>query len=426
VDERIAIIGMALRFPAGARDPASFWKALCDGVDGIIGAPERCDLGAVYDPRRGTPGRSYVREYGALHDDPADFDAAHFGLGALEARHLDPQQRLLLEVTHDALDDAGIPADSLEGSRTGVWVGISDAEYKVLVQRRDARHLDAFAATGSLGSTACGRLSYVLGLRGPSMSVDTACSSSLVALHLAIQAIRLGEVDLAIVAGVNVLLDVSATISLCAMGALSPTARCHTFSADADGYARGEGCGVVILRAESKLDRRGEPPYAWIRASALNHDGRSAGLTAPSGPAQVDVIRLAQQRAGVGPGQIGFVETHGSATPLGDAQELNALAEVFGGARPHPLVLGAVKSNIGHLEAAAGMAGLVKTALALKERHIPANLHFDRPTPRFDWSPHRFEVPTRSMAWSGSLLAGVSSFGIGGTNAHVILEGVRP
>ena len=407
----VAIVGVGLRLPGGVADREGLWSLLESGRDPIREVPaDRWNLADWTDPDPETPGRTPVREGGFL-DDVQTFDAAFFGIAPREAAVLDPQQRLLLEVAWEALEDAAIAPDEVAGSSTGIFVGLSTADHRKLLERRPPEQIDAWVGTGNVASTAVGRLAYVLGTHGPALSVDTACSSSLVAVHLAVRALRGGECDLALAGGVNVLLDPEGTVYFSKLRALSPTARCRSFSADADGYVRSEGAGMVALKRLADAERDGDPILAVIRGSATNQDGRSNGLTAPSAAAQAAVIRAALRDAGAQPEDVAAVECHATGTPLGDPIEVEALATVF----ETPVALGALKSVIGHLEAAAGVAGLAKAVEVLRHGRIPANLHFAAPNPHIAWG----EL-TRAPAEVGGLV-GVSSFGFGGSNAHVVL-----
>ena len=427
-NEPIAIVGMACRFPGGANDLDSYWRLLSNGVDAIGEIPSsRWNVEEFYDPDPGAPLKMYTKCGGFL-DVPVDrFDADMFGISPREASSMDPQQRLLLEVTWEAFEDAGVVIDAAAGSPCGVFVGITTADYAQLLASGGLDDIDAHLTTGNAFSVAAGRLSYVFGLRGPSVAVDTACSSSLVATHLASQSLRSGEVDMAVVAGVNLMLSPATTIGMAKLRALSPDGRCKAFDATADGYGRGEGCGVVVLKrlADARCD--GDRVWALVRGSAVNQDGRSAGLTVPNGPAQYDLIRQALHAAAVDPARVSYVEAHGTGTPLGDPIELQALAAALrdGHDVAHPIVVGSVKTNIGHLEAAAGVAGVIKVALSLRHQQIPPHLHFDTPSPHVPWDELPVSIPTEPTPWSsndGQRVAGISSFGFSGTNAHVILQ----
>ena len=420
--EPIAVIGMGCRFPGGVGSVEAFWEFLRTGQCGVAEVPaDRWDVNAFYDPDPRAPGKMATR-YGAFIDGVDQFDPLFFGISPREANFMDPQQRVLLEVAWEALERAGIAADDLTGSSTGAFIGISTTDYAMQFVGRD---IDAFVGTGNAHSIAANRLSYVLGLQGPSMAVDTACSSSLVAVHLACQSLRAGECDLALAGGVNLLLLAETMVNFSQARMLAADGRCKTFDAAADGYGRGEGCGVVVLRRLSDAIASGGPVLAVVRGSAVNHDGRSNGLTAPNGPAQEEVIRQALAAAGVDPLDVGYVEAHGTGTPLGDPIEVRALGRVLaaGRDRSHPLVVGSVKTNLGHLEAAAGVAGLMKAVLMVQRGEIPAHLHFQEPNAHIPWDDLAVEVPTEHRLWEGQpRIAGVSSFGFGGTNAHVVIE----
>lgn len=426
VAEPIAVVGMGCRLPGGVYDEASLWQVLANGVDTIGEIPaERWDARALYDADPDRPGTMWTRAGGFL-DDVAGFDAAFFGISPREAASMDPQQRLVLEVAWHALEDAAIAPDSLAGSKTGVFVGVGNGDYGRLLFGAP-EHIDAYAGSGGSLSVVAGRLAYVLGLQGPALAVDTACSASLVAVHLACQSLRSGECDLALVAGVNLILTPDAHIAFTKARMMAPDGRCKTFDASADGYGRGEGAVVLVLRRRRDARAAGERQLALIRGSAVNQDGRSGGLTAPNGPAQEAVIRAALAKAGVLPAQIDYVEAHGTGTSLGDPIELQALANALGAGRSadQALWVGSCKTNFGHLEAAAGLAGVAKTIAALRRRQIPPHLHFSQPNPLVDWASLPLRVPTRLHDWpahGGPARAGVSSFGFSGTNAHVILE----
>ncbi len=422
--EPVAIVGLGCRFPGGP-DPDAFWQLLRDGRDAIGETPpDRWDIDAYYDPDPDAPGKMSTR-WGGFLDRVDRFDPQFFGITPREAITMDPQQRLLLEVSREALEQAAIPADSLFGSRTGVFVGIVNNDYSQLqLSGGDNGQIDAYFGSGSAHSIASGRLSYLLGLRGPSISIDTACSASLVAVHLAVQSLRLGECDMAIVGGTNVILVPETTIALSKFHMMAPDGRCKAFDARADGFVRGEGCGVVILKRQSDALADGDNIIALIRGSAVNQDGPSSGLTAPSGPAQEAVIREALANGGVEPGDVTYVEAHGTGTTLGDPIEVQALAAALGPSRSAPVLIGSVKTNIGHLESAAGIAGLIKAALALRHRAIPPSLHLQEPNPFIPWSQLPVTVVTQATPWPDGAprVAGVSSFGFSGTNAHIVLE----
>jgi acyl transferase domain-containing protein/acyl-CoA synthetase (AMP-forming)/AMP-acid ligase II/pimeloyl-ACP methyl ester carboxylesterase/acyl carrier protein len=398
----VAIMGMDCRFP-GANNPAEFWQLLREGRDAITQSD-----------------RWGQSTWGGFIEDVDKFDARFFGITPREANYIDPQQRLLLEVSWSALETAAIAPESLAGSRTGVFIGISSSDYSQL-KFHYGSEVNAYTGTGNAHSIAANRLSYILDLKGPSLAVDTACSSSLVAVHLAVQSLRNGECDRAIVGGVNLMLSPELTETFSQAGMMATDGRCKTFDAAADGYVRGEGCGVVILKRLDEAIADGDNVLAVIQGSAVSQDGRSNGLTAPNGLAQQEVIRRALGNAGIKPEEIGYIESHGTGTSLGDPIEVNSLKAVLSG--EHRCYLGSLKTNIGHLEAAAGIAGLIKTVLCLQHREIPPNLHFKQLNPHIDLTDSAIAIPTQLQPWQSDRprWGGVSSFGFGGTNAHVIL-----
>lgn len=425
--EPMAIVGMGCRFPGGAHNPAQFWELLQHGREALMDVPaDRWDMTAFYDPDPGVPGKSYVRQGGFLPD-LSLFDADFFGISPREALRLDPQQRLLLETTWEAVEEAGLAADALAGSATGVFIGMTNNQHILRQVMADATfYQDPFAGIGSDCSAAAGRLAYTFDFRGPTISLDTACSSSLVALHLACRSLRHKECNLAVVGGVYAVMMPQTFIVGCRMGMFSPDGRCKTFDAGADGYGLGEGCGIVLVRRLSDALANGDQIKAIIRGTAVNEDGRSNGLTAPNGLSQQHVIRQALRQAGVAPHLVSYVEAHGTGTPMGDPIEVESVQAVLYDGRPldHPLWIGSVKTNIGHLYTAAGIAGLIKTVLALQHQAIPPHLHFAQPNPAIAWDD-RLQTPTQLTPWlpiEGRRIAGVSSFGWSGTNAHVILE----
>ncbi|EYF05470.1 type I polyketide synthase [Chondromyces apiculatus] len=428
--EPIAVIGIGCRFP-GASGPDALWRLLREGRSAITEVPrDRWDIDALYDPDPEIPGKMYTRHGGFL-DGVDGFDARFFGISPREAISMDPQQRLLLEVAWEALEDAGQPPDALQGHQTGVYIGFFSFDYYNLHVKLGDEVINAYTGTGNTASVAAGRLSYVLGLQGPSIAIDSACSSSLVAVHLACQSLRAGECNLALAGGVNLILTPDRTVYFCKLRAMAPDGRCKAFDASADGYVRGEGAGIVVLKRLSDALRDGDPILALVRGSAVNQDGRSNGLTAPNRIAQQAVIDAALARAGVAPSDIDYVEAHGSGTPLGDPIEATALGTALGRGRPadRPLHVGSIKSNMGHLEAAAGIAGFIKTVLALRHGEIPAHLHFREPNPLIPWSELPLAIPTETRPWpqrEGARFAGINSFGFSGTNAHVILESPPP
>jgi acyl transferase domain-containing protein/acyl carrier protein len=425
--EPIAIIGMGCRFPGGVQSPADFWRLLAAGVDAIAEVPPyRWNVDDVYDPDPSVPDKMYTRS-GGFVGPVEDFDAEFFGISPREAASLDPQQRLLLETCWEAFEHAQVPADRLFGSDTGVFLGISTTDNGLNLRfYADPAETNAYYGTGNSLSGAAGRLSYTFGLRGPCLAVETACSSSLVAVHLACKSLRSGECSAAIAAGVNLVLVPDNSIVFSRARMLAPDGRCKTFSSAADGYGRGEGCGVVLLKRLSDALKDHDPIVAVIRGSAVNQDGPSGGLTVPNGPAQQAVVRKALTSGGVDPRAVDYVEAHGTGTPLGDPIEVVALGSVFGERSRHkPLVIGTVKTNIGHLEAAAGIAGLIKLALCLEHKEIPASLHFNQPNRDIPWNELPLRVATRLEKWQAPAkrrTGGVSSFGFAGTNAHVVVE----
>lgn len=424
--EPIAIVGIGCRFPGAGRGPERFWQFLMQGGDAISEIPSsRWPAESYYDPDPERPGTMYSR-FGGFIPDLGSFDERVFGISPREADRMDPQQRLLLECSWSALEDAGYPPRSMNGSRTGVYFGLCSDEYSQAFAVRDGfADIDAYTFTGATFSIAAGRVSYLLGLIGPAMVVDTACSSSLVCVHLACQALRARECDMALAGGATAILSPAGMICMSRLRALSPDGRCKTFDAGADGYARGEGCGVLVLRRLSDALKEGQDIVAIVRGSAVNQDGRSLGLTAPSQRAQGEVIQQALKRARVQATEVEFVETHGTGTPLGDPIEVEALASVYGKG-DHPCGLGAVKSNLGHTEGAAGVAGMIKLALSLRAGVKPKNLHFNRLNPRIELSQTRLSVATEAMDWprrgDAQRTGAVSGFGISGTNCHVILQ----
>jgi acyl transferase domain-containing protein/NADPH:quinone reductase-like Zn-dependent oxidoreductase len=429
-NEPIAIIGMACRF-AGVSTPDDCWSMLRDGQDMVTEVPaERWDVDAYYDPDPDAVGKSYTR-WGSFLSDVKTFDADFFGISRREAMSLDPHQRLLLELAWEALESAGVAPASLAGTRTAVHVGMASHDYGHLQSDSGIAFSGGpYVASGFAHSMASGRLAYVLGLHGPATSIDTACSSSMVAVHTAVQNLRNSEADVAIASGVNLMLSPLGSILCSRARMMSFKGRCQTFDASADGYVRGEGGAVLVMKRLSDARRDSDRILAVIRGSALNQDGRSSGLTAPNGQAQQAVIRAALANAGLSPSDISYIEAHGTGTSLGDPIEMKALGEVFGD-RPadRPLMVGSVKTNIGHLEGAAGIAGLIKTVLALQNRTLPKHLHLKTPNPLIPWDQYPLAVPCETIPWDAGgapLRAGVSSFGFSGTNAHMVLEEAPP
>jgi acyl transferase domain-containing protein/SAM-dependent methyltransferase len=424
--EPIAIIGMGMRFPGGVSDAAGLERLLWSGTDAVTDIPaERWSLEDLYSADPDAPGKMITR-YGAFVAKVDRFDCEFFNISPREAETMDPQQRLLMEVSWEALEDAGHAGADLAGSRTAVYVGIANNDYgRSLYAHPDL--IDPYFSTGSAYSVAAGRISYFLDLHGPSVAIDTACSSSLVALHLACQALRLRECDMALSGGVNLILTPEMNINFSKARMMAPDGRCKTFDAAADGYVRGEGCGLIVLRRLSDAVADGDRILGVVRGTAINQDGRSSGLTAPNGPAQEAVIRAALAAAQVAPESIGYVEAHGTGTPLGDPIEVGAIGAALCGTRTasRPLPIGSIKTNLGHTESAAGVAGVMKVVLSLARREIPPHLHFKAGNPHIDWASLPVHVPTTALPWTpiaGRRLAGVSSFGFSGTNAHVILE----
>ncbi|WP_437932302.1 SDR family NAD(P)-dependent oxidoreductase [Sorangium sp. So ce291] len=426
--EPVAIIGIACRLPGGASDPESLWRLLEDRTDAIAPIPAgRWDVERYYSPRAQQAGRMNARQGGFL-DGVDAFDAAFFGISPRVAEQMDPQQRLLLEVSWEALEDAGVVPERLARSRTGVFMGVCSQDYGGLQSSPgELDGMGAHSATGTFASIVSNRISYTFDLRGPSMTLDTACSSSLVAVHLACQSLRRGESDLAVVGGVNLMLTPQFAIALSQAAMLSPDGRSRAFDATANGYVRGEGAGVVILKPLCKALEDGDRIYAVVRGSSVNQDGRTQGITVPSGEAQEANFRASLEEAGVAPREVGYIEAHGTGTPVGDPIEANALGRVVSEGREANRVayLGSIKTNIGHLEAGAGIAGLIKAALAVHHRKIPASLHFQVPNPEIDFERSRLRVPSELVPWPSCYeraIAGVNSFGFGGTNASAVLE----
>ncbi|MEH3052479.1 MAG: beta-ketoacyl synthase N-terminal-like domain-containing protein [Patulibacter minatonensis] len=426
-DDAIAIVGLSCRLPGGVSGSRALWEFLVNGQNGVRQVPE--DRWAPFTPRTGAAAAvvQNLNRWGGYLDDVSGFDAEFFGIAPREAELMDPQQRMLLEVAWEAIEDAGIQPGSLRGSATGVYVGMSANEYSHLTASQLER-VDAYVATGAAFAIASNRLSYLLDLRGPSMTVDTACSSGLVALHQAAHSIAAGEIGAAIVGGVNLALAPAITYTFDQAGAMAPDGKIKAFSADADGMVRAEGCGVVILKRLADARRDGNHVLAVMRGSAVNQDGRSNGITAPNPAAQEAVLQTAYDRVGIDPHSVDYVEAHGTGTLLGDPIEAGALGSVLGGeGRPaeHPLLLGSAKTNFGHLEAAAGIVGLMKVVLSLYHGQIPPSLNYAGPNPHIKFEEDHLEVVTEATEWpryGGVARAGVSAFGFGGTNAHVVLE----
>ncbi|MBF0240942.1 MAG: SDR family NAD(P)-dependent oxidoreductase [Desulfamplus sp.] len=432
--EPIAVVGMGCRFPGNSNSPQSYWELLKNGIDAIVEVPQdRWDIKSYYDPEPDAPGKMYCREGGFIGAVDG-FDSPFFGISPREASRMDPQQRLTLEVAWEALENSQIAPSTLKGSNTGVFMGVTSYDYGLLLfGEGDPTRVDAYTGTGGTLGAVAGRLSYIFGFTGPSFSLDTACSSSLVSVHLACQSLRLRECDLALAGGVNLMLKPEATINFCKAHMLAPDGRCKTFDASADGYVRGEGCGILILKRLSDIDLKKDLVLAVIQGSAVNQDGASGGFTVPSGPAQQKVIRNALKSASLTSDQIDYIEAHGTGTALGDPIEINALDAVFGldVDRHAPLRIGSVKTNFGHLEAAAGVASLIKVILSLNHNKIPPHLHFKTPNSRIEWGEISLNVNTQLKSWEKGegekrRFAGISAFGFSGTNAHIIVGDPPP
>ncbi|MEB4211545.1 type I polyketide synthase [Mycobacterium sp. 94-17] len=425
--ESFAIVGYAARFP-GADDADAFWDVLREGRETISEVPtDRWDLGGFYDPDPDVPGKMVTRRAGFV-DDVTGFDASFFGVAAREASWIDPQHRLLLETAWQAVEHSGTAPTALANTRTGVFVGLATHDYLGMISDEvNYADLEAYLAIGTSSAAGAGRISYRLGLQGPAVTVDTACSSSLVAIHQACQALRYGECDVALAGGVNVLISPATMITFSKSRMLAPDGRCKTFDESADGYVRGEGCGVVVVKRLADAIRDSDRIRAVIRGSAVNQDGASGGLTVPNGIAQQRVINEALERAGIVAADVGYLEAHGTGTSLGDPIEVQAAAAALGGGRDagHPLLIGSVKTNIGHLEAAAGIAGLIKVILSLEHEVLPQHLHFRNPSSHIPWDRLPVRVVDDAVPWPRDgrpRIAGISSFGFSGTNAHVIVQ----
>lgn len=424
--EPIAIIGMGCRFPM-SKNPESYWNVLADGVDTMREAPDwhRDYLEPYYSAKSGVPGDVYARQGGFLEQSLAAFDADFFRISPLEASSMDPQHRLLLEVTWEALEYAAIVPESLSGSSTGVFIGICSNDYAWQLVKKDPRLTDVYIGSGNAYSPAAGRISYLLDVHGPCMAVDTGCASSLSGVHLAVNSLRRGECDLALAGGVQRYASPEYWVNLCRSGMLSPDSRCKTFAEGANGYARGEGCGLIVLKRLSEAKADGDNICAVIEGSAMGHNGHTSDLTVPNGSSQQMVIRRALENARVRPGDIDYIEAHGTGTSLGDPVEINALGRVFR-KRETPLLVGSAKTNIGHLEGASGISGLIKIVLSLQAKTIPKHLHFSEPSSYIDWDEIPLEVVAEKVPWERRgdkrRLAGLSSFGFEGVNVHAVIS----
>lgn len=422
--EAIAIVGMACRFPGPCNTPNQFWNLLVNNQDALIDMTnERWDMSAFYDPDVSHLGKIHSKKIGLI-DQVDQFDAEFFGISPREMASLDPQHRLLLELSWEAVESSGHAMELLTGTNTGVFVGIMSTDYSSLYREHDQSRLSAYVGTGNAHSAAAGRVSYTFGFNGPCMAVDTACSSSLVSVHLACQSLRSHESDAALAGGVNLILSPDTSIIAANASMLSQRGKCSSFDAHADGYVRAEGCGMLMLKRLSDAEKAGDTIYAVIKGSAVNQDGKSAGLTVPNEQAQVALITSALKQAGIQSECVDYIETHGSGTPLGDPIEIAALAAVFKD-RKNPLFIGSVKTNVGHMESSAGIAGLIKVILSLQNQCLPKHLHFDTPNPHIPWNDIAIQVVKQNREWVNATkprVAGISSFGFSGTNAHIILE----
>ena len=430
--EPIAVVGMACKFP-GAPDIAALWRLLESGGNAISEGEPGSGVGRIGEFYPKSAAQYPACRYAALVDDIDLFDAEFFRISPVEAQLLDPQQRMTLETCWQALEDAGIDPEGLQNTRTGVYIGISNNDYRG-VSLASASQVSEPAASlytvsGTSFNTVAGRVAYALGLEGPAIALDTACSSSLVAVHQAMSVLRQGEADLMLVGGVQAIFSGRLTQLRAQAGMLSPDGQCKAFDASANGFVRGEGCGVVVLKRLKDAQADGDPIWGVVLGTAINQDGASQGLTVPSADAQVKVIEDALRQAGVAPAEVDYLEAHGTGTEVGDPIELNSAVEAYGPGRTpeRPLLVGSIKTNVGHLEPTAGVAGLMKTLLAMRQGVIPKHLHFDNPNPRVDWENLPVRITDEKTDWPATNgrppRAGISSYGWSGTNAHVIVEG---
>ena len=429
--EPLAIVGIGCRFPGGVKHPESFWQLLSEGRSGIIEVPEdRWDKDKFYHPDDSIPRKMHTK-WGGFIDNLDQFDAQFWGISRREARRMDPQQRWVLECAWEAIEDAGYAPSQLGGTATGVYVGVASHDY-ANVQRSNEDEVDVHTNLGSTLSIVANRISYLLDLKGPSLSVDTACSSSLVAINLGCKAIWAGEIDYALVGGVNALIEPDTSIGFSKAMMLSPTGQCFAFDERANGYVRGEGAGVMMILPLSKALEHGDRIYATVRSCVINQDGKTSSITVPGQASQSEMLVQAYQEAGFDPGQVTYMEAHGTGTPVGDPIEANALGAVLSNGRPqdNKCLIGSVKTNIGHLETASGVAGMIKAALVLKHGMVPPNLNFQTPNPNIDFEGMQLQVVTEMMPlqpWYGGLpVVAVNSFGFGGTNTHIVLEAAPP
>src|SRR4051812_41875421 len=423
--DRIAIIGIGCRFPGGINHPDALWKLLAEGREAVTDVPpDRWNVERFYDAEPGIAGKSIARR-GGFVDGIAQFDPQFFGISPREAPYVDPQHRLILETAWEAIEDAGLVLDFERGTDIGVFVGISHNDYQVIQGTpSDSQGISAHSATGSAHSIAANRISYCLNLRGPSVAMDTACSSALTAVHAACEHIWAGRGDAALAGGVTVMITPGGFIGFSQAAMLSPEGRCAAFDASASGFVRGEGAGMVLLKRLSQAIADGDPVQGVILGTSINQDGHTNGIMLPSPEAQTRLVQDACRDAGIAPEEIGFVEAHGTGTAVGDPIEAHALAEALCANRSIPLPIGSIKTNLGHLETAAGVAGLLKAMLVLKHAQIPPSLHFSKPNPHIDFEKLKLRVPTELEYFpngTAERFAGVNSFGFGGANAHVIL-----